>query len=60
LQRQLSSKKLDAMFKSIGARVDLLDTDTDLSPSESHADRDRSLPVSLKRIAALLTAAAPW
>ncbi|KAJ4988800.1 hypothetical protein SVAN01_05777 [Stagonosporopsis vannaccii] len=60
LQKLLTPQRLDAMFKSIGAQVDSLDTDAELSPSASQATGNRSLPMSLKRIAALLTATAPW
>ncbi|KAF2629724.1 hypothetical protein BU25DRAFT_408991 [Macroventuria anomochaeta] len=60
LQKQLSPRKLDAMFKSIGAQVESLDANSELSPSEAQANNHRPLPPSLKRIAALLTSAAPW
>lgn len=60
LQKQLNSKRLDAMFKSVGAKVETLGVGDKISPSEAQADCPRPLPPSLKRIAALLTTAAPW
>ncbi|KAF1359940.1 hypothetical protein EJ07DRAFT_177807 [Lizonia empirigonia] len=60
LQKQLNPKRLDAMFKSIGAKVESLGVGDQISPSEAQADCPRPLPPSLKRIAALLTTAAPW
>ncbi|KAF1929333.1 uncharacterized protein M421DRAFT_100445 [Didymella exigua CBS 183.55] len=60
LQNQLSPKRLDVMFKSIGAQIELLETDAEILPSEAHAKNERLLPPSLKRIATLLTLAAPW
>jgi hypothetical protein len=60
LHKQLSPRKIDLMFKSIGAQVTSLEGDAEISPSEAHAKQKQSLPSSLKRIATLLTYAAPW
>ena len=60
LHKQLSPRKIDLMFKSIGAQVTVLERDAQISPSEAQAEQKRPLPPSLKRIAALLTYAAPW
>ncbi|UPX15930.1 uncharacterized protein EKO05_0006361 [Ascochyta rabiei] len=60
LQKLLSPKRLDVMFKSIGAQVESLSARDEISMSEAQADGPRPPPPSLKRIAALLTTAAPW
>ncbi|KAF3008760.1 hypothetical protein E8E13_010161 [Curvularia kusanoi] len=60
LQKQLSPRKLDLMFKSIGAHVAVLENDAEISPSEAEGTHEQPLPPSLRRIAALLTCAAPW
>lgn len=60
LHKQLSPRKIDLMFKSIGAQVTSLEGDIEISASEAQAKQKRPLPPSLKRIAALLTCAAPW
>ena len=60
LQKQLSLKRLSVLFKSIGAQVDSLEGNAEISPSEAQANNQQPLPPSLKRIAALLTSAAPW
>ena len=56
LHKQLSPRKIDP----IGAQVTVLERDAQISPSEVQAEQKRPLPPSLKRIAALLTYAAPW
>ncbi|XPS72097.1 hypothetical protein M3J09_004267 [Ascochyta lentis] len=60
LQKHLNSKRLDAMFKSIGARVESLSASDEIVPSEAQADCLRPLSTSLEPIAALLTTVAPW
>ncbi|KAH6618728.1 hypothetical protein C7974DRAFT_36034 [Boeremia exigua] len=60
LQKQLSPKKLDFMFTSLGAHIDSLNDNAEISPSELHAHSEQALPPALKRIAILLTSAAPW
>ncbi|KAL1600993.1 hypothetical protein SLS59_005659 [Nothophoma quercina] len=41
LQKQLSPKRLDIMFKSIGAQVESLDADIEIAPSEAQANTAR-------------------
>ncbi|KAF3048299.1 hypothetical protein E8E12_011650 [Didymella heteroderae] len=60
LQKQLNAKRLDVIFKSIGAQVDNMKVDAEIIPTEAHAKNERPIPPSLKRIAMLLTSAAPW
>jgi hypothetical protein len=60
LQSQLDIAKLDTAFASIGAQVEILNAVEELLPTEAQASTPQLLPPSLKRIAALLTAAAPW
>jgi hypothetical protein len=60
LRKQLNPKRLDAMFKSIGAQINSLEVDAEIIPTEAHAKNERPIPSSLKRIALLLTSAAPW
>ena len=60
LHKQLSPRKIDLMFKSIGAQITSLEGDAEISSSEAQAKQKQPLPPSLKRIAALLNYAAPW
>ncbi|KAF1851842.1 uncharacterized protein K460DRAFT_401845 [Cucurbitaria berberidis CBS 394.84] len=60
-QTLLDIKKLDAIFSSIGANVQKLNSGAKVAPSSEDQSATRpSLPASLKSTAKLLHRAAPW
>lgn len=59
LRNLLDQNKLDSVFTTIGARMELLDLNAELAVSVSASQKATCLPGTLKAVVQLLQSAAP-